>query len=91
MGNRGGYITGKCRFSCLKDKEIICVGDGRRLGFICDAEIDPVTGHICALLVPGPLKLSSLRLRPAFVIPWENIVRIGDDIILVNAVFPCKE
>lgn len=91
MGNRGSFNTGKCRFSCLKDKEVICVGDGRRLGFVCDAEIDPVTGHICALFVPGPLKFSGLRLRPGFVVPWENIVRIGDDIILVNAVFPCKE
>lgn len=91
MSNHSSSIVGKCRFSCLKDKEIICVSDGRRLGFVCDAEIDPITGHICALLVPGPIKLTGLRLRPSFVIPWENIVRIGDDIILVNAVFPCKE
>lgn len=77
-----------CCYSNLRDKEIICVQDGRRLGYVCDLEIDPVAGKICALIVPGSVSIFSLAKRGRCCIPWENIVRIGDDIILVNAAFP---
>ena len=79
-----------CCFSNLRDKEIICVQDGRRLGYVCDLELDPVTGKICALIVPGSVGLLSLARRTRCCIPWENVVRIGDDIILVNGAFPLK-
>ncbi len=77
-----------CCFSTLRDKEIICVQDGRRLGYVCDLELDPITGKICALIVPGSASLFSLAKRGRCCIPWENIVRIGDDIILVSGAFP---
>ncbi len=77
-----------CTYSALCDKEIICIGDGRRLGYVCDLELDTVTGKICALIVPGSAGLFSLAKRARCCVPWENIVRIGDDIILVNGAFP---
>ncbi|MBQ8288081.1 MAG: YlmC/YmxH family sporulation protein [Clostridia bacterium] len=79
-----------CCFSNLRDKEIICVQDGRRLGYVCDLELDPITGKICALIVPGTASLFSFARRGRCCIPWENIVRIGDDIILVSGAFPVK-
>ena len=79
-----------CCFTNLRDKEVICVQDGRRLGYVCDLELDPVTGKICALIVPGSLSLFSIARRTRCCIPWEHIVRIGDDIILVSGAFPMK-
>ena len=79
-----------CCYSALRDKEVICVQDGRRLGFVCDLELDPVTGKICALIVPGSISLFSIARRTRCCIPWEHIVRIGDDIILVSGAFPLK-
>ena len=77
-----------CCYSDLRDKEVICVQDGRRLGYVCDLELDPVVGKICALIVPGSVSFFSFAKRPRCCIPWEHIVRIGDDIILVSGAFP---
>ena len=77
-----------CCYSDLRDKEVICVQDGRRLGYVCDLELDPVVGKICALIVPGAVTFFSFAKRTRCCIPWEHIVRIGDDIILVSGAFP---
>ena len=74
-----------CTFNALKDKEVVNVCDGRRLGFVCDAEIDCTLGRICSLVIPGPTKLLGFVKGNTVRIPWELVERIGDDIILVNA------
>ena len=71
------------RFSCFCKKEVIDVIDGRRLGFVCDLEIDECTGKILAIIVPGKV-CGFFRMREDFIIPWHHIKKIGDDIILVN-------
>ncbi|MFI3325762.1 MAG: YlmC/YmxH family sporulation protein [Clostridia bacterium] len=74
-----------CRINDLKDKEIICVSDGTRVGFVCDAEINCTDAKFTALVVYGKAKLFGLFGREEdFVIPWEHIVVIGSDTILVN-------
>lgn len=74
-----------CTFSDLRDKEVVNVRDGKRLGYVCDAEIDCNLGRICALMIPGPSKFLGFVRGPVIRIPWERIERIGDDIILVCA------
>lgn len=69
----------------LQCKEVICITDGRRLGFIEDVEVEVPEGQICAIIVPGPG--SFLGLGPSkhrFCIPWHCIRRIGPDIVLVD-------
>lgn len=67
-------------------KEVICVADGRRLGFVCDMEVEVPDGQVLAIIVPGPCRFLGLFGRKEdFVIPWCNIKRIGPDIILVDA------
>lgn len=74
-----------CKINDLKDKEIICVSDGTRVGFVCDAEIDCSAAKLTSLVVYGRAKLFGLLGREDdFVIPWDNIVVIGSDTILVN-------
>ena len=48
------------KFTELYCKEVICVRDGRRLGFVSDARIELPEGKLCAVIVPGPCKLLGL-------------------------------
>lgn len=66
-------------------KDVINVRTGRRLGELVDVEIDERSGRITALVVPGPAKLWGLLGSDRdIVIPWNKIVRIGPDCILVD-------
>ena len=47
-------------FCELREKEIINICDGARLGCICDLEIDDCTGTICSIVVPGPSRFLGL-------------------------------
>ena len=77
-----------CRMSDLRCKEVINISDGCRLGFVCDAEIDLSNGRVCAIIVPGPCRFFGFFGRgEEFIIPWDNIRRFGDDIILVEINF----
>ena len=73
------------KFTDLHCKEVICISDGRRLGFVCDARVEIPDGNICAIIVPGPARCFGLiGRRDDYVIPWNCICRIGPDIILVD-------
>ena len=74
-----------CKFTDLHCKEVICVSDGRRLGFISDARVELPEGRILAIIVPGPCRFFGLwGRRDDFVIPWHCIRRFGPDIVLVD-------
>ena len=73
------------KFTDLHCKEVICVRDGQRLGYVCDARIQVPEGCITALIVPGRCRFFGLfGPREDYVIPWQCIRSIGDDIILVE-------
>ena len=73
------------KFTDLHCKEVICVSDGRRLGFISDVLIQLPKGEVTAIVVPGRSKLGCLGPpRDDYVIPWGKICRIGPDIVLVD-------
>ena len=73
------------RVTELHCKEVICVADGRRLGFITDVEVELPKGHVVAIIVPGPCRFLGLfGRRDDFVIPWSCIRKIGPDIVLVD-------
>ena len=73
-------------FSDLRYKEVIDVHTGYRLGYICDAEFDDAEGRLISIITPGKAKLFGLLGREDdVVLPWGCIVRIGNDIILIEA------
>ena len=73
------------KFTDLHCKEVICVSDGRRLGFVCDVCLELPEGKVVSIIVPGPCNvLGVLGRRDDFVIPWHCIRRIGPDIVLVD-------
>ena len=73
------------KFTQLQCKEVICVKDGRRLGFVSDVEVEVPDGNVIAIIVPGPCKVFGVIGRSDdFVIPWSCICRIGPDTVLVD-------
>ena len=73
------------KFTELHRKEVICVCDGRRLGYIADACVEIPTGNIVSILVPGPCRFFGLLGRKDdYIIPWSRIIRMGTDIVLVD-------
>ncbi|WP_240610857.1 YlmC/YmxH family sporulation protein [Ammonifex thiophilus] len=74
------------KVSDLRLREVINISDGRRLGLIKDIDIDVENGRISALILPGPARLLGFWGREdEIVIPWERVVKIGTDVILVEA------
>ena len=73
-------------FSDLRYKEVIDIHTGLRLGYVCDLEFDDAEGRLVSLVTPGRAKFFGLLGREDdYVLPWGCIVRIGGDIILVEA------
>jgi len=71
--------------SDFRQKEVININDGKRLGVIIDMEFNLCEGRITAIVVPGTTKwLGFLKGGNDIVIPWEKIKKIGDDVILVD-------
>lgn len=70
----------------LRQKDVVNTRDGHCLGKVMDLEFCAVDGRITALVVPGEFSLAGLLRgeRSGYVIPWENICKIGDDVILVD-------
>ena len=75
------------RVAELRQREVINVIDGRRLGIIKDIDLDLEEGRVKALIVPGPggKFLFFFGRDEDLVIPWENVVKIGVDVILVES------
>ena len=72
-------------FCSLKRKDVINVCDGMRLGNVTDLEFDARTGRILRLIVSGePCYFGIIGRCTKVVVPWECIVKTGDDILLVN-------
>lgn len=70
----------------LRSKDVVNIDTGSKLGRVMDIEFCVQDGCVQAIVVPGEFKLScALRgEKNGIVIPWERIVRIGDDVILVR-------
>ncbi|MPQ42468.1 YlmC/YmxH family sporulation protein [Clostridium tarantellae] len=67
----------------LRSMEVINVLDGKRLGFINDVKIDCDENRIISLLIPGE-KSSWFSKGDAIEVQWENVEKVGLDVILVN-------
>lgn len=74
------------RISEFQVKDVVNVSDGRKLGNIGDIDIDMSTGKIQAVMISKQSRMLGLfGKEEELVIPWEQIVKIGEDVILVRA------
>ena len=86
----GGFFM-RCRVTELRCREVINVCTGFRMGFVYDVIVDSATGQILALVVPGPCGLFGIFGREDdFIIPWECVRRIGEDLIIVEISGDCR-
>jgi YlmC/YmxH family sporulation protein len=74
------------RIATLKNKDVINIRDGLRLGNVSDVVIDVKCGHVVSLIVPGQSCFFGLfGSDNEYVIGWSSVVKIGEDIILIDA------
>ena len=77
------------RICDLREKQVINSSNCKVLGYVQDIEFDLCSGCIKAIIVPGPAKfLCFFGADCEYVIPYECIVNVGPDVILVNV---CEE
>lgn len=73
------------KLSDIREKEVINVYNGQRLGYVSDFEIDLDKGTVTGIILPGENKVMSLFSKTNDIfIDWKKIIKIGNDIILVN-------
>ena len=74
-----------CRIVDLRNKEVINVKDGSRIGCVNDVEVDIKCARVVSIVIYGRLKLFGILGREEdIVIRWENIEVVGEDTILVK-------
>ena len=62
------------------------MADGRELGHVCDMVFTTV-GRVMGLVVPGKKNFfKSFTNNENIFIPWNNIIKIGSDVILVELI-----
>lgn len=73
------------RITDMRCKEVINISDGQRLGYIYDVLFSTDTGKITAVILPGQSRMLGLLGREEdYMIPWESIKRISQDVVLVD-------
>ena len=73
------------KLSELSTKDIIDEEDGSKLGKIADLDIDVATGKVQNISVYRSFKFLNLfSNKDIMLIPWNRIVKIGNDVIIVE-------
>lgn len=72
-------------YTDLKEKEIINIVDGRKLGRVVDILFDVANGLVRGIVVPGEKKI--FRKSEDIFVPLEKVRKIGNDVVLVSLPF----
>lgn len=71
--------------SDLQSKNLVNINDGKNIGNIIDVLIDYKTGNIKSLLIENKNNVFSFLNKDNVIeVFWEDIKKIGEDVILVN-------
>jgi YlmC/YmxH family sporulation protein len=69
----------------FKQKEVVSITEGKIIGFVVDVQANFQTGEINSIIVAKTGKLfNNIMSKNNVTIPWEKIVKIGEDVILVE-------
>ncbi len=69
-------------FNDLRAKEVVNTQDGKKLGKVCDLVFCYPENKILGIVVPGN-KTFAFKKEELFI-DLRNVVKIGDDVVLVN-------
>ena len=73
------------KISDLQERQIVNIADGKCLGNIKDIELNVREGTIQALVLPATGGfLAMLQNQGELLIPWQKVVRIGVDVVLID-------
>lgn len=72
------------KLSELSIKDIVNDHDGAKIGKITDLEIDIITGKILNVYIQGGSRVYQLFNKNAVLIPWNKIIKIGSDVVIVD-------
>ncbi len=67
----------------IREKDVVNVCDGKKLGYICDFELDTDCGRITHIYVSD--RLFQVGVKGSIKLKWDSIRCIGEDTILVDA------
>jgi len=82
------YLNGDTmRLSDLQNKTVINIIDGKNVGNIIDLEISENGTAIGLVVEKYKFLISSFTNKKEIIIKWEEIKKIGKDVILVNIVY----
>lgn len=70
--------------NAMRNMEVIDILSGTKIGFIRDFKINCDDNKIISLILPGEIK-SWFGKEDQKEILWKDIIKIGKDVILVNA------
>lgn len=73
-----------CTTCELRQKDVVNVCDGQKLGCVSELEVDTDCGKVTAIIVYGDNLVSILFGRNKIRVPWERIKCIGRDTVLVE-------
>ena len=76
-------------FSDLRRKEVINTQDGRKLGRACDVLLCYPENRWLGIVVPGDNGF--FHRKNDLFIDFRQVVKVGEDVILVNVGLPCQE
>lgn len=69
-------------FCEIREKEIINIYDGKKLGHIIDIIFEKESGQVQGVVVPGIKRF--MRKSEDIFVPIANIKKIGEDVLLVK-------
>ena len=68
----------------LSLKDVVNDQDGSKIGKVTDLEIDALTGKILSVKIQGGSKLYNFFNKNTISIPWNRIMKIGSDVIIID-------
>ncbi len=72
-------------FSCIASKAVISQMTGTCIGHVTDMDIDPFTLQVIFIKVRPLFNIFNIRrCFRCIIIPIINVVKIGEDVIIVN-------
>jgi YlmC/YmxH family sporulation protein len=72
-------------YTDIQNKDVINVLDGSLMGSVVDLEIEPNSGQIFSIWIKSYCNVLNIFNKGDRVnLAWDQIVKIGEDVIIVN-------
>lgn len=70
--------------NAVRNMEVIDISTGSKIGYVKDFKVDITTKKIISIFLPSPVK-SWFNKAEDIELSWDKIVKIGVDVLIVDA------